>query len=1305
MTNTQHNWTNEGTAGQLARGRVRAAGSRRRGRPRGTALILVIALLGILFVVGVAFLKTMDFDAQVISHERKQDQVQGVMDAIHNAVGRVLRESFVDKEGVPYRANQSSTLVANSGPPFKITFPSYGLSTGVHGIVGDSEPDYYCGNVDPNDPANCLDIEAYGYSLPPFWGALFKRDGNDGQPYSFDSRYDRQNQYGIRNWPIDQSPYTFGRQVPNDDRTVPIDNPPRSVPAFMADPLAKRVSPGMPVDANGDGIFDARQFDLSWLGLAEGMLGPVRAAVNDPLHSLGGAYLSLQVVDHGAMVNLNYGHDTLVKTVLADTFNDDGTPKDKRDYKWQPRYDKYPAGLYVPALEEPILRHRGWIVPREIPPSLLHGNPENFSGNDDNPSGGDLGPYLLPEVVDGQHDSIPWWRWWPLEHDEYVNDDNPMWRVKMTRRNPVDEREYDRRHLLTTVGHDDLLMRGGFIDADGNGEFNPPADREWIARMREIYGNPPSNPPKITSPTAFDYHWYPYPESDYDKPIVNNDPLAGRRLLSLPWIDDVLLDELKQGGVRGIDRLGSEYWPSPEPLTGRDYRAIGLIQSAFTMLLLNARGDDWGLDGNSLDFHRISLTAASLTANLIDFADSNDTPMQVLLRDSDPASASFGQVIPDEMVYGLEHQPFITEVVATTEDNPDRNRSAWAVELFNPFACDPNVKDGNGNSICTSQIRSWYSINMRDFGLYVTRGSDFPDDVESQPGWYPFDQQQGIGFLQPRGFLVVGHNATTFYSQAEGNLRDDDPTDFNFKNDGTIFLARKDHTGKYYAVDRFDLGPRIGEPRTPAEPYGMERTLRRPDPGTWPLEWTFTVPMALEYAMNGPGDHSLGDYNEVYDEPEIRPVEIVLDEIDFQGDVGDLKRAFPTTGSLLLLMRHANYRQVNNESVPFNIHLAKDLDDPFDTFRTIDNGRMPVFDDFPTGVQNGVKTYRHHIDPVADPLPANDAGLEFLPGGTKFLPWGQLVFDYFTALPLSSPADWTPKFDATKPYDNLDVQPFVDMNGVRVHGRVNLETAPWSVIEGLPLMPAEKFTSAVRGKFNAVLDYLAPGPSSPRPKFRIGEELAQAIVAYRDGRQVGRFEADPKTGRYDVFERELAIPGHEGAMRRSRPGTGFLTVGELLNVRRLDAASYGDNGSPPWVSNYRMDAGVVHRLIDNTGNNNVPGYERDVDNKCWARTNPQEDYIQAIALMVALGDWATTRSHVFTVYGTLRGDVLEVDDPNDPLFSPEEIDRVNERAIRFQETLDRLPVLEGPPDPGLNHEKPVRIGRRTVGQYEDAFNK
>ena len=91
------------------------------------------------------------------------------------------------------------------------------------------------------------------------------------------------------------------------------------------------------------------------------------------------------------------------------------------------------------------------------------------------------------------------------------------------------------------------------------------------------------------------------------------------------------------------------------------------------------------------------------------------------------------------------------------------------------------------------------------------------------------------------------------------------------------------------------------------------------------------------------------------------------------------------------------------------------------------------------------------------------------------------------------------------------------------------------------------------------------------------------------------------------------------------------------------------------------------------------------------------NYLRAIAQLVALADWVTVRSQVFTIYGVLRGEgdeTLEDENLDEERQARVKAADVNSRAIRFQETVDRLPTF-------LGKSLPVRIGDRTVGSYLD----
>jgi hypothetical protein len=125
-----------------------------------------------------------------------------------------------------------------------------------------------------------------------------------------------------------------------------------------------------------------------------------------------------------------------------------------------------------------------------------------------------------------------------------------------------------------------------------------------------------------------------------------------------------------------------------------------------------------------------------------------------------------------------------------------------------------------------------------------------------------------------------------------------------------------------------------------------------------------------------------------------------------------------------------------------------------------------------------------------------------------------------------------------------------------------------------------------------------------------------------------------------------------------------MSVGELANVRHPGAAP----GTPPTTWPYRFD----YQVIDDI-----------------ATDNNDENFIDAAAVLIALGDWATVRSQVFTVYGLIRGE------PDAAASNP--VQDADSRAIRFQETIDRLPTFFGEP-------LPRRIGAPTVAKLTDVNN-
>jgi hypothetical protein len=328
-------------------------------------------------------------------------------------------------------------------------------------------------------------------------------------------------------------------------------------------------------------------------------------------------------------------------------------------------------------------------------------------------------------------------------------------------------------------------------------------------------------------------------------------------------------------------------------------------------------------------------------------------------------------------------------------------------------------------------------------------------------------------------------------------------------------------------------------------------------------------------------------------------------------------------------------------------------------YEQIDNGRMPVFD---TGLLS-------HIDP-------SDQGTSELdkPGEVTSLPWGQLVFDYFTALPLRSEGPYYLPPGVGEFQLDESAGPRVDMDGLRVHGRIDINAAVWKVQAGLPLVPADDLPEVYRSKVRLYAQLDDDGDRATP----IDEELAKSIVAYREVREL-RGQDSGTTGDYG----STAVDGEGKGLGRDwnmshvpfRRGSGFMTVGELANVRHRGATVEPPDSPETGMvgySKYRMDSGVLDSAV------------------------AQQDYVAAVSKLVALGDWVNVRSHVFTVYGVLRGEEdASIEVPGDwQLQERLRVEGVNARAVRFQETVDRLPMFMG-------ERVPARIGERVIARYGD----
>lgn len=1161
-------------------------------RRDGSILVLVMAILSILFVTGVTFLTTMNFEAKVIEAEKRlQDQNAGV-DMVSQISTTILADTL---EGGLGEAIDSTKLGTFQDGVLKLGRGAWAELPVVHGMIASAEPFKFM------DPSN---NERYGYSYITDLKTL---------------------QSGIIDLdtvgPNDPSdPSSYGRAwVPASGNDLFIVNP--------ADEWD-----GALVDADGDGMYDSRQYLLTSDTLSAAQLAKLSRTVNSPENAGEGVYLGLRIVAHGGMANLNDSHPNIIDAVMD--YSAGSFPM------WETNESDIRNGPYTPAAEESSLRRRGSLLPsRDLEITALQGNPIDPA---DFPAagGGDFGAKLFMSnsgmfggadetVRTGEH------RYWPYDR----NDDFGMndWQVRMRMEPDLSNiDDYDRRHVSTTVSHDDNLMRSVFLeDPDGVRVYNVLdlmidavlANNGCDASRFELVNYP------HTVASAYDADGNPidWCACETDPDCVHN-LRKGRLRLSLPWLEKEFDDTTEQ-------------------------QRNDLIQETFFMLLLNARGSEWGEFQNeppvgtpvsrtwqrdATAYANISRTAASLTANMIDFMDDDEDPTRIEVRwfnftdeeryPPNPATcvtpgdwlANVGQSTCDlaadsavdvncipiqcEAVYGLERQPFITEVAAKMIEQPPGNfssESTFAVELFNPYD---------------------EAINLTQFSLRVgLTGMDIRIDKD----------------IPAKGYLVVIRESAMPPLDLANAIRVDETNGFlDFRKGNEILLVRDNPDGSSnpIVVDSYKVPPKVADESVTDIVWssGRKSVGRFISNGLSP--WFAPIPAHVDDQF---ADHRLGTDNDItLPDLALQPVEVLF------SDRGTLSTAFPSTGSMHFLMRHAN-RSVSDSVTGGKRAFTEFLRDTTTPIhQDIDNGRMPVFD-----LDN-----RQHIDPNADdPLTPATEWDRFRPGELMHLPWGQLIYDYFTAIPLTNDGPYRATGSTLV---DQDAQPRVDLDGLRVHGRININAAPWIVMSGLPYMPMDNYAPELAAilKESLALKDVADNTVSDDQSSVLGAARAKALVAYRDAREITESPTGPTTGDYDSDSSSMTVRGWAEPSPTFRRGTGFMSVGEMANARHGSATN----------DTYRMDAGNVG-VVDPTVS--------------------EPSYLRAIAPLACLGDWMAVRSHVFTVYGSVRGVGAQFPDTSD----------VDERALRFQKTIDRLPTM-------LGEAKPARIGSRTVAKYSDVLN-
>ena len=387
--------------------------------------------------------------------------------------------------------------------------------------------------------------------------------------------------------------------------------------------------------------------------------------------------------------------------------------------------------------------------------------------------------------------------------------------------------------------------------------------------------------------------------------------------------------------------------------------------------------------------------------------------------------------------------------------------------------------------------------------------------------------------------------------------------------------------------------------------------------------------------------------------------------------------SFPTVGFMLFVPRFSHLLRGTGvyESMPERLGIEwrkPGLDGshgPYPT-RMADFGHMAIFD-------NTVPVF-------------TGASSDFADSKTGRVPWGLLVFDYFTTLDVNG-------VDGIAGSDD-DIDPY------RVPGRININAAPWFVMAGLPLIgpsviadqasPAFRSTEAgiligsdaagTNPRFSAVVDSSVLATIGWR---RLGPYLAQSVAAYRDrvpyvtpgvesqafvgaerrnGYQAGGDPNAPSLNPYRLAaygpirgSREIELQTASSTWKR-----GFLTLGELVNVMGFDSST---------SAQVMAGAPVL---------------------------NGSTDFFKAVSLMALLDThYLTTRSNTFTIYTTLT----DRTDPQASVRSQVTIDRSGLLPRLFTQDIngdgipDYINVLEGDGEPEI-------VGKREVSYYNARYD-
>ncbi|MCG3126404.1 MAG: hypothetical protein CHACPFDD_01239 [Phycisphaerae bacterium] len=1292
---------------------------------RATILLMVVGLLSMLFIVVTAYITLARFDRLTLMQSQRANTVESIVGSVTDLIGTVLREQLADSSGRVF----SGQPVAQNGWR---NFSSEDLP-GFGGARMQAALEPYLPATSPRTakyarwPAVSSLDQAHNGTTPP-WNPT----GNGVAMYDLVAAQGRD--LATPRWLLD--PSSSSATQDNADFGILAREP------FM--------------DADGDGMPDAffvlstaiQELANSFAGDAvkaprcedtnnDGTIdtgggnpfiyaaGPQRTAALEEWkrHDRFSRYdVAVRLVNHGGMITLDspseprkrlqgsgsggkraYPSNRRFTAKMFNFINEDGQDMDATDNKFFRQLDAERLAI------EPILRRRGGLLAssREkddvettrIPTALrvLEDTwPKTFvSTHGRKNNAGDPGAWQRFNISLAEERGDTGNGGWL--NAIYLNPNT----LKNLDASDPKFRAYDKRHLLTLVNNSDDLARkqapppGGGVGGSDIGTYQ--------GQLKFYLG-------KILDPDRGAF-----------------DPVTGQ-------FRDAIVDPGLNGlrGIRLVEELAGFYY---DMLSGHEFPAAPAIGSGEPDSSITRREQAMMLAVNTVAF-----CAPRTTLPGIPGAQSVD-----LVRYVDTGVVQGGGGKSNRIYYGYAPQPFITEAVAFVDDQS--NDLAFAVEYYNPneplvqgatdihalnlnqFVISVHVQGAAGqldfdpdsttqNGIALGQLVPVPMDGGSIQSVTFKGGASLNDSIERLTT-LPRARLRGVPAKAPAGSTIVfrlWRRGTTYVecvdemavlapapntgdSEYYHQYRDlfDDDLYGRVGNQSRSRLA-----GRWAAVTDINPTDRDGHGITTgvtdmAEVVGnfagfaVGPAAFGPGDGSGTPE--HTAPVVPLYTMN-PDIANLSEFQKIEVHGASRP------------------GLFPTVGFMLHVPRFSHSVPLGGAKgttpgtpIPMSLALKNEWDFvgagrgyvAGTGHYPADFGHMPLFENRQATVDTQTTGYFADKPNRAGPLP-----------------WGLLVFDYFTT------------YD---PYDDTNFDPMA------IPGRININVAPWPVVAGLPvigpssngdLLPNEFGPSGLRVS-PAFWDYDAGvlvgknGPALPptdpnrlnlallhyNPKdrwYRLGGSLALSAVAYRDRAQLVVPQNDPYPGSYD----RNALGGKVQDAYRSMPTygparvenllknpadpakVGFVSLGELLLVKGFDASGQfiyqGAQGSSGLSR-------TLHAYVETTTGATI-----------------YPDFMKAVSLMTLLDThFLTTRSNTFTAYIT----VTDRENPQSSIRAQVTFDRGNTLPkLVLDENVPKTHPSFGKPKFGVDGQaivaessaQPEIVGQRQIGYFNAAYD-